>query len=88
MGSSIAGQLDHSNHDLLVGHSDADALRQPGLGGEVLEVLAEDARVGDLAVADEAVGQVEACGADDSAAIDLCSGEVTAVYVETDRAAF
>ena len=60
----------------------------PAWAAKSLRCSPRTPRVGDLAVADEAVGQVEACGADDPAAIDLCSGEVTAVYVETDRAAF
>ena len=81
-----ARKLDHANDDLLVGHSEADALRQSGFGDEVLEGLGETVAVDDLAVADEAFRQFEACAAHDASALDLGGSEVTTVDIQPDGA--
>ena len=81
-----ARKLDHADDDLLVRHSEADALRQPGLCDEVLQRLGEPVAVDDFAVADEAFRQFEACAAHDASALDLGGCEVATVDIQPDGA--
>ena len=62
-------------------------LGRPASEAKLLSSLAERLRVGHLAVADEALGQVEAGGAHHATAHDLGRGEVAAIDVEADRTA-
>ena len=65
--SSMCGSSSGADHDLLVGHAEAHVLGQVGLGAlKLLERRGRGLRVLDLAVADEARGQVRAHGARDA----------------------
>ena len=81
-------ELDHPDDDLLIGHSDAHALGQAGVGDEALDVPAQLLGIRDFAVAQQTRGKVEARAAGDSAVVDLRGGDVAPVDVETDGAAF
>src|SRR4051794_17250498 len=81
-----ARQLDHADDDLLVGHAEPDALRQAGLGDEVLEGFSQAVAVHDLAVGDKARGQLGARAADDATTLYLGGGEVATVDIQTDGA--
>ena len=56
--------------------------------GEALQRCRKTIAVDDLTVTDEPVLQLAACAAHDTTGVDLGGGEVAAVDVETDGAAF
>ncbi len=82
-----ARELDHAHDDLLVRHAEPDVLGEPGLGDEVLERLGQTVAVHDLAVgARGPSGSSRLAPRTTRPAIDLGSGEIAAVDVETDDA--